>query len=98
MIRVICVYTPQSGKPDIQKSKFYDELVHEWDLKGTKELTLGIEDFNGHVGKKVDGFEGVHGGNRIEEQNLEATSCWNFAIRRIYVWHLHGLRRRRKGK
>ena len=52
MIRVICVYTPQSGKPDIQKSKFYDELVHKWDLKGTKELTLGIEDFNGHVGKK----------------------------------------------
>ena len=39
-------------------------------MKGTKELNLEIEDFNGHIGKKVDGFEGVHGGNGIEEQNL----------------------------
>ena len=27
MIRVICVYATQSEKPDIQKDKFYDELV-----------------------------------------------------------------------
>ena len=64
MIRVICVYAPQSRKPDIQKDKFYDELVHEWDMKGTKELTLGIGDFNGYAAKKVDGFEGVHGCTR----------------------------------
>ena len=64
---MICVYAPQSGKPDTQKNKFYDELVQEWDMKGTKELTLGIGDFNGHVGKKVDGFEGVHGRNGIGE-------------------------------
>ena len=63
MIPMICVYALQcgNGKPDIQKDKFYDELVHEWDMKGTKELTLGTGDSNGHVGKKVDGFEGVHG-------------------------------------
>ena len=53
MIWVIHVYAPQSGKPDIQKDKFYDELVHEWDMKGTKELILGIGDSNGYVGKKV---------------------------------------------
>ena len=41
-------------------------------MKGTKELTLGIKDFNGYVGKKVDGFDGVHEGNGIEEQNLES--------------------------
>ena len=29
MIQVICVYAPQSGKPDIQKENFYDELVYE---------------------------------------------------------------------
>ena len=36
MIWVICVYATQSGRPDIQKKKFYDKLVHEWDVKGTK--------------------------------------------------------------
>ena len=34
-------------------------------------MTLGIGDFNGHVGKKVDRFEGVHGRNEIAEQNWE---------------------------
>ena len=39
--------------------------------KGTKELTSGIRDFNRQVGKNVDGFEGVHRGNRIGERNLK---------------------------
>ena len=51
MIQVICVYAPH-GKPDIQKDKFIDELVQELDMKGTKELTLEIGDFNGHTEKK----------------------------------------------
>ena len=34
-------------------------------MYGRKDLTLGIGDFNDHVGKKVDGFEGVHGVNAI---------------------------------
>ena len=50
MIRVICVYAPRSRKPDIQKGKLYDQLVHEWYMKGKKELILGIGDSNGLVG------------------------------------------------
>ena len=67
MIWVIYVYASQNGKPDIQKDEFYDELVHKWDRKGTKELTLGVGDFNSHVGKKVDEFEDVHGENGIKK-------------------------------
>ena len=67
MIQVICDYASQSGKPDIQKNKFYDELVHEWDMKSTNELTLGIGDFNGHV-RKVVGFKGVHGEMALESK------------------------------
>ena len=33
MIWVMCVYEFQSGKPDIQKDKFYDKLIHEWYTK-----------------------------------------------------------------
>ena len=47
-------------------------------MKVTKELTLGIGDFNCHVGKKMDGFEGVHGGNGIGEQNLEGSMLLEF--------------------
>ena len=41
-IWVICIYAPQSGKPDIQKDKFYNELIYEWNMKGVKEWTLRI--------------------------------------------------------
>ena len=36
MIKVIHVYAFQSGKPDIQRYKFYNEPVQEWDLKVEK--------------------------------------------------------------
>ena len=47
-------------------------------MKGTKELTLGIGDFNSRVGKKVNGFEDVHGENRIMEQNLKGRMLLEF--------------------
>ena len=47
-------------------------------MKGTKELTLGIGDFNSRVGKKVNGFEDVYGGNRIMEQNLKGRMLLEF--------------------
>ena len=56
----MCLSTPKCKVR--YKDKFYDELVHEWKIKGIKELTLGIGDFNGHVGKKVDAFESVQDG------------------------------------
>ena len=37
-------------------------------MKG-KYVVLG--DMNGHVGRDVDGFEGVHGGNGFGDRNAE---------------------------
>ena len=34
-----------------------------WHVSGIMVLELG--DFNGHVGKWIEGFEGVHGGNGL---------------------------------
>ena len=49
-------------------------------MKDTKKLTSGIGDLNGHVGKKANGFEGVHEGNGIGEQNLEFCDQKNFCV------------------
>ena len=84
MIQLICVYALQGGKPDIQKDKFYNELVHKLDMKGTKELTLGIGNFNGQK-RWMDLWmymEEMKLGSEI--WNVEC--CWNSAIRTIYVW------------
>ena len=29
MLRVICAYAPQSGKPDAEKERFYEEMARE---------------------------------------------------------------------
>ena len=70
VVRIICVYGPQSGRTSAEKERFYDELRSEWDLHSMGELVLGMGDFNGHVGKRIEGYEGVHGGN-VEGKMLE---------------------------
>ena len=76
--RVICAYGPQSGRPAAEKEHFYDELACEWDLCSNTEMVLGLGDFNGHVGKWIEGFEGVHGGNGIGLRNDEGRRLLEF--------------------
>ena len=46
-----------------EKERFYDDLRSEWDLHSVGELVLSMGNFNGHVGKRIEGYEDVHGGN-----------------------------------
>ena len=59
VVRVVCAYAPQSGKPDAEE-RFYEEMAREWSMANA--LALGLGGFNGHVGKCAEGFEGIHGG------------------------------------
>ena len=70
VVRITCVYGLQSGRTGAEKEQFYDDLRSEWDLNSISELVLGMGDFNGHVGKRIEGYEGVHGGNGIGERNV----------------------------
>ena len=63
--RVVSCYAPQVGREEEEKDKFYFDLAQELELKGPKELLVVAGDFNGHVGKDVDGYEGIHGGFSI---------------------------------
>ena len=71
VVRIVCVYSTQSGRMGAEKECFYDDLGSEWDLHSAGELELGIADFNGHVGKQIEGYECVHGGNGIGQRNVE---------------------------
>ena len=42
VLRIICVYGPQSGRMAAEKEHFYDDLRSEWDLHSVDELVLGI--------------------------------------------------------
>ena len=43
----------------------------EWDLGSSSEIIVSLRNFNGHVGKCPEGFEGVHGGNGVGKRNVE---------------------------
>ena len=57
---------------------FYDDLRSEWDMQSVGELVLGMGDFNGHVGKRIEGYEDVHGGYGIGERNVEEKMLLEF--------------------
>ena len=59
----------------VQRKRFYDDLRSEWDYHSMGELVLSMGDFNGHVGKRIEGYEGVHaekgtGERKVEEKML----------------------------
>ena len=47
-------------------------------MANENELVLGLGDFNGHVGKCAEGFEGIHGGYGIGKRNAEGRLFLNF--------------------
>ena len=69
IVPAICAYAPQTGRNQDEKVNFYNDLSSELDLRFEDEMASGLGDFNGHVGKNIDGFEGVHGGNGIGTRN-----------------------------
>ena len=69
VMRIICAYGPQSGRPDAEKVSFYDEMRSEWNLGSSNEIIVSLRDFNEHVRKCAESFEGVHRGNDIGKRN-----------------------------
>ena len=82
VIRVICSYAPQVGKSESEKDQFYNDMANEWDLRSPDEVVLGLENLNGHVGRQIDGFEGVHGWYEIGKRNVEGRSLLKFQMKR----------------
>ena len=78
VVKVICAYAPQSGKPDAEKERFYEEMAREWTVANENKLVLGLSDFNDHVAKCAEGFEGIHGGYGIGKRNAEGRLFLDF--------------------
>ena len=76
--RVICAYAPLVGRSECEKDQFYNGMASEWDLQNFGEVVLGLGNFNGHVGRRTDGSEGVHGGYEIGKRNVEGRRLLEF--------------------
>ena len=80
VVRIVCVYAPQYGRSMSEKEKFYEEIARGCEVENANEVLICLGDFNGHIGKKVDGFEGVHGGFGIDKSNLEGRLPLEFCV------------------
>ena len=78
VMRIVYAYEPQSRRPDTEKVRIYDEMASESDLGSFSEFIVRLRDFNGHLGKCDEGFEGVHGGNGIGKRNAEERRLLEF--------------------
>ena len=57
-------------------------MASEWDLQNPSEVVLGLGNFNEHVGRRIDDFEGVRGGLREE-------SYLSFVMKKSCAWQIH---------
>ena len=73
---VLLVY---AGLDDSVKDLFYENL--QWTLTkiSASEILLVFGNFNGHIGKTADGYEGGHGGKGFGRRNLEGEGIFEFA-------------------
>ena len=92
VLRVICAYAPQVGRSQCKKDQFYGKRV---EFANPDEVVLGLRGFNGHVGRRIDGFEDVHGGYGIGKM-LREEDYSSFVMKRSCTWQIYGLKRSRE--
>ena len=80
VVRIVCAYAPQCGRSMSEKEKFYEEMGKGCEVEIANEVLICLGDFNGHIGKEVDGFEGVHGGFEKGMRNLEGRLLLEFCV------------------
>ena len=78
IINVISAYAPQVGRSDLEKEEFWEELRQMVAKISVGEMLWVGGDLNGHVGRAVDGYEGVHGGFGYGDRNMEGELILEF--------------------
>ncbi|XP_076940095.1 uncharacterized protein LOC143609136 [Bidens hawaiensis] len=77
---VVCAYAPHARLGDQEKKEFrecLDAIVGA--ISRDERICIG-GDFNGHIGKDNDGFQGVHGGFGFGNRNETGTDLLDFAL------------------
>ncbi|XP_066931550.1 uncharacterized protein [Clytia hemisphaerica] len=60
MNKNLSVYAPQTGLPESEKDKFYNDLLAQTAIIPAEEFSIVCGNLNGHVGKDTAGFDNVH--------------------------------------
>ena len=80
IITVLSCYAPQVGLDNTIKDAFYDLLNSTVNKVSAAETLVICGEFNGHLGKVTNGYEGVHGGHGYGLRNTEGERILEFAV------------------
>ena len=72
-----------------KKFVFCDEMASEWDFGSSIKIIVSSGNFNGHVGKCAESFEGIHGGMVLGNQ-MKVEDCWSFVMKENCAWQTIG--------
>ena len=80
IVTVLLVYAPQAGLDDSVKDLLYENL--QWILTKihVSEIVFVCRDFNGHIVKNSDGYEGVRGRGEFGRCNLKREKILEFTV------------------
>ena len=70
----------------------------EWDFGKSSKIIVSVGDFNGHVGKCAEGFEGVHRETVLGKEMQREDDCWSFVIKESCAQQTLGFIRQTKRK
>ena len=56
IVTILSTYALQSGRPEKEKTQFYDELQGVMSNFESSDIVFACGDRNGHIGKKSTGF------------------------------------------
>jgi len=80
IFNVVSSYAPQIGLDEETKRLFWEDLDEVIQgMPQTEKLFIG-GDFNGHIGRRRDGYESVHGGFGYGDRNNGGVSFLDFAV------------------
>ncbi|XP_066922744.1 craniofacial development protein 2-like [Clytia hemisphaerica] len=80
IIRFFSVYAPQTGLPEPEKDKFYNDLLAQTAIIPAEEFLIICGDLNGHVGKDTAGVDNVHGRNGFGDRNADGFRLLDFCL------------------
>ena len=80
VLRLICGYALQSGRCLEEKQSFCDKLKGEWDMHSAGGLVVCMHWFNGHLGRHIDGLDGVQGGYGVGLRSLKERMLLEFCL------------------
>ena len=90
VLMVICEYALQ-GERSLEEKWSFCELRGECDVHSAYYINMCLGDFDGHIGRHIDGFDEVRGEYGVDQRSFEVLCNCSLVLRMNYACQIYGL-------